>query len=403
MKYVVFLGDGMADYRQPVLGDKTPLMVANKPFIDNLAKQSEVGLFRTVPCSMKPGSDVANLSVLGYNPKECYTGRSPLEAASIGINLKETDVTARANLVTLSNEEVYADKTMIDYSAGEISTEEATELINYLANHLNTESDKLYAGISYRHCLVMDNGILESDLTPPHDITKKPIKEYLPKSVEGKRLLAIMEKSHQLLKDHPVNINRIKQGKNPANSLWFWGEGTKPQLEDFSKKFSLKGGIISAVDLLKGIGKIANMQVIEVAGATGNYDTNFLGKANACLNALDNGLDFVYIHMEAPDECGHHGDLKNKIYSIEQIDDKVVKTVVNGLEERGEDYAILICPDHPTPIATMTHCSDPVPYMLYRKGKNLSNGAISFNEEQASKTGAFVEKGYELILKLFNA
>ena len=207
-----------------------------------------------------------------------------------------------------------------------------------------------------------------------------------------------MEKSHQLLKDHPVNLNRIKQGKNPANSLWFWGEGTKPQLEDFSKKFSLKGGIISAVDLLKGIGKIANMQVIEVAGATGNYDTNFLGKANACLNALDNGLDFVYIHMEAPDECGHHGDLKNKIYSIEQIDDKVVKTVVNGLEERGEDYAILICPDHPTPIATMTHCSDPVPYMLYRKGKNLSNGAISYNEEQASKTGAFVEKGYELIL-----
>ena len=403
MKYVVFLGDGMADYRQPVLGDKTPLMVANKPFIDNLAKQSEVGLFRTVPCSMKPGSDVANLSVLGYNPKECYTGRSPLEAASIGINLKETDVTARANLVTLSNEEVYADKTMIDYSAGEISTEEATELINYLANHLNTESDKLYAGISYRHCLVMDNGILESDLTPPHDITKKPIKEYLPKSVEGKRLSAIMEKSHQLLKDHPVNLNRIKQGKNPANSLWFWGEGTKPQLEDFSKKFSLKGGIISAVDLLKGIGKIANMQVIEVAGATGNYDTNFLGKANACLNALDNGLDFVYIHMEAPDECGHHGDLKNKIYSIEQIDDKVVKTVVNGLEEMGEDYAILICPDHPTPIATMTHCSDPVPYMLYRKGKNLSNGAESFNEEQASKTGAFVEKGYELILKLFNA
>ena len=400
MKYVVFLGDGMADYRQPVLGDKTPLMVANKPFIDNLAKQSEVGLFRTVPCSMKPGSDVANLSVLGYNPKECYTGRSPLEAASIGINLKETDVTARANLVTLSNEEVYADKTMIDYSAGEISTEEATELINYLANHLNTESDKLYAGISYRHCLVMDNGILESDLTPPHDITKKPIKEYLPKSVEGKRLLAIMEKSHQLLKEHPVNLNRIKQGKNPANSLWFWGEGTKPQLEDFSKKFSLKGGIISAVDLLKGIGKIANMQVIEVAGATGNYDTNFLGKANACLNALDNGLDFVYIHMEAPDECGHHGDLKNKIYSIEQISEVVVKYIIEQLEKDGEDFNMLICPDHPTPLNIKTHSADPIPYILFRSKMQRKMPPVRYDEINAKNTGVLVENGYELMLKL---
>ena len=291
---------------------------------------------------------------------------------------------------------------MIDYSAGEISTEEATELIEYLAKHINTEKDKLYAGISYRHCFVMDNGVLENDLTPPHDITKKPIKEYLPKSVEGKRLLAIMEKSYQLLKDHPINKKRVEQGKNPANSLWFWGEGTKPQLQDFYQKFSLKGGIISAVDLLKGIGKIANMQVIEVEGATGNYDTNFSGKADACLKALDDGLDFVYIHMEAPDECGHHGDLKNKIYSIEQIDEKVVKKVVLGLEERGEDFAILIAPDHPTPIATMTHCKEPVPYLLYKKGKDLSNGASCYDEQSALDTGVFIEKGYELITKLFN-
>lgn len=400
MKYVVILGDGMADYRQPSLDDKTPLMVANKPYTDALAKVSEVGLCLTVPCGMKPGSDVANLSVLGYDPNVCYTGRSPLEAASIGISLKDTDVTARANLVTVSNEENYADKTMIDYSAGEISTEEAKELIEYLAKEINDDVYKLYAGISYRHCLVIDNGKVAGDFTPPHDITGKPVKEYLPKSEQGKKLLSIMEKSYKLLKDHPVNKKRIEQGKNPANSLWFWGEGTKPKLEKFKDRFGISGAIISAVDLLKGIGKLADMRVIEVEGATGNYDTNFSGKAQACLDALDSGIDFVYIHMEAPDECGHHGDVKNKIYSIEQIDEKVVKVVVEGLKARGEDFAVLIAPDHPTPISIMTHCSDPVPYLIYKSNRDYPSSANSYDEEQATNTGNFEQVGYNLMKKL---
>lgn len=400
MKYVIILGDGMADYRQPSLGGKTPLMLAKKPYIDALAKVSEVGLCKTVPCGMKPGSDVANLSVLGYNPHDCYTGRSPLEAASIGINLKDTDVTARANLVTVSDEKVYSDKTMIDYSAGEISTEEAKELIEFLAKEINYDFYKLYAGISYRHCLVVDNGVVAGDFTPPHDITGKPVKEYLPESEQGKKLLLLMEKSYELLKDHPVNKRRIANGKRPANSLWFWGEGTKPALEKFEDKFSLKGGIISAVDLLKGIGKLADMRVIEVDGATGNYDTNFSGKAQACLDALDDGLDLVYLHMEAPDECGHHGDAEHKIYSIEQIDEKVVKPVIEGLKVRGEDFAVLICPDHPTPISIMTHCSDPVPYLIYRSNSVINSGATCYDEEQAEKTGIFIERGYELMQKL---
>lgn len=399
MKYVVILGDGMADYRQSFLGDKTPLMLAKKPFIDSLAKKSEVGLCRTVPCSLKPGSDVANLSVLGYNPEECYSGRSPLEAASIGIELKDTDITARANLVTVSNEDNYIDKTMIDYSAGEISTAEAKELIEYLAKHLNDQKYSLHAGISYRHCLVIDKGSLAGDLTPPHDITNKPIKEYLPKSEQGKALLSLMVKSYDLLKDHPVNIKRVNEGKNPANSLWFWGDGTKPKLESFYNKFSKKGGIISAVDLLKGIGKLADMKVIEVEGATGNYDTNFEGKAKACVQNLLDGLDFVYVHMEAPDECGHHGDAKNKIYSIEQID-KVVEKVATELERVGEDFAMLILPDHPTPLSIMTHCSDPVPYLLYNSKKQV-NGVDSYDEEQASSSGIFENKGHNLIKKLF--
>ena len=401
MKYVVILGDGMADYRQPSLNGKTPLMLAKKPNIDALAPHSEVGLCTTVPCGMKPGSDVANLSVLGYNPHDCYTGRSPLEAASIGIELKDTDVTARANLVTVSDESVYADKTMIDYSAGEISTEEAKELIEYLAKEINDDKYTLYAGISYRHCLVIDNGRVAGDFTPPHDITGKPVKGHLPTSEDGKKLLAIMEKSYELLKDHPVNKKRIQEGKRPANSLWFWGEGTKPALENFEQKFGLKGAIISAVDLLKGIGKLAGMRVIEVEGATGNYDTNFSGKAAACLDALKE-LDFVYLHMEAPDECGHHGDAEHKIYSIEQIDEKVVGPIVKGLKDMGEDFAILICPDHPTPISIMTHCADPVPYLIYNSKKDYPSSAICYDEEQAENTGIKIEKGHELIKKLFN-
>ncbi|MBQ8426258.1 MAG: cofactor-independent phosphoglycerate mutase [Clostridia bacterium] len=400
MKYVVILGDGMADYRQPFLQNKTPLMIANKPYIDSLAKRGEVGLAKTVPCGMKPGSDVANLSVLGYNPHDCYTGRSPLEAASIGISLKDTDVTARANLVTLSDEPIFEDKTMIDYSAGEISTAEAKELVVYLAEKLNDEKHKLFAGVSYRHCYVIDNGEMAVDLTPPHDITGKPIKEYLPKSKAGLHYLEIMKKSVELLKDHPVNKARIKAGKRPASSLWFWGEGTKPTLENFEKKFGIKGGMISAVDLLKGIAKINGMKVIEVEGATGNYDTNFSGKANACLKALRDGLDLVYLHMEAPDECGHQGDAEHKIFSIEEIDKKVVAPIIEGLKEDGEDFAVLVCPDHPTPLSIMTHCADPVPYIIYKSNKQTDSGVSGYDEEQAKSTGVFIENGYELMKKL---
>lgn len=398
MKYVVILGDGMADYPIQELQNKTPLMVAKKPYIDKLASLGEVGLCTTVPCGMKPGSDVANLSVLGYNPKDCYTGRSPLEAASIGIALKDTDYTYRANLVTLSDEEEYADKTMVDYSGGEISTAEAKELIEYLKKSLDDGKHSLYAGISYRHCLVVDNGKSIGELTPPHDITGRKVKEYLPKSVEASEYLLMMKRSYELLKEHPINLKRIKEGKNPANSLWFWGEGTKPALQGFEERYGVKGAMISAVDLLKGIGKLTGMKVIEVEGATGNYDTNFNGKAEAALKALKNGSDFVYIHMEAPDECGHHGDLANKIYSIEQIDG-VVKTIAEGLKVAGEEFSMLICPDHPTPIAIKTHCSDPVPYVIYRSNEKLLSSATAYDEENAKKSGISLPSGEELMKK----
>lgn len=399
MKYVVILGDGMADYPIEKLNGKTPLDVAQKPFIDELCKVSNIGLIKTVPDGMKPGSDVANLSVLGYNPKEVYTGRSPLEAGSIGIDLLDTDIATRANLVTVSEEPNYADKTMIDYSAGEISTEEAKVLIDYLAEKLNDDKYKLYSGISYRHCFVTANGKLAGDLTPPHDITGKPVKGHLPTSEVGKVYLDFMERSYELLKDHPINIKRVKDGKNPANSLWFWGEGTKPKLQNFEEKFGVKGGIISAVDLLKGIAKLSGMQSIEVEGATGNYDTNFIGKAKACVEALKNGLDYVYIHMEAPDECGHHGDLERKIYSIEQID-KVVKYVYTELTLSGEDFKILICPDHPTPIKLMTHVSDPVPFLLY-SSKEKVQGVDKYNETNAKNSGV-IFTGEELMQKLLS-
>ena len=401
MKYVVVLGDGMADYPVDSLSGKTPLEVAHKPFTDTLANLSEVGLVRTIAEGLKPGSDVANLSVLGYDPKECYTGRSPLEAASIGIPLKDTDVTARANLVTLSGEGEYEALTMEDYSAGEISTEEAKILIGFLKKELDTDENKLYAGISYRHCFVADRGKIAGDLTPPHDITGKPIKEYLPHSEAGRAYLSLMKRSYELLKNHPVNAARVKSGKRPANSLWFWGEGTKPALQNFTERYGVKGAMISAVDLLKGIGKLAGMEVIEVEGATGNYDTDFSGKAEAALAALKNGADFVYIHIEAPDECGHHGDVEHKIYSIEQIDEKVVKRVVEGLRGFGEPFSVMILPDHPTPIKTMTHCSDPVPYVIYRSNKPVL-GTAKYDEVHAEASGKFVPSGVELMKHFLN-
>lgn len=399
MKYIVFLCDGMADYPLESLGGKTPLDVANNPYMNELSRRGELGLVKTVAEHLSPGSDVANLSVLGYDPDVYYTGRSPLEALSIGVNLKDDDVTFRANVVTLSDEENYEDKTMLDYSSGEITTHEAHELINYLKENMSFDAISLHGGTSYRHLVVWNGGSTNVTLTPPHDISDKKVTEYLPKGDGADTLLAMMKKSHELLKNHPINKDRIARGLNPANSLWIWGEGTKPMLSAFSEKFGLSGTMISAVDLLKGIGAGAKMEVIEVPGATGNIDTNFDGKAIAAIEAFENGTDFVYIHMEAPDECGHHGDTDDKIRSIELIDEKVVKPVVDYLKSTTDDFRALITPDHPTPIALKTHVRDAIPFVLYDSRKDTGLN-LDYTEENAKNTGLYIEPGHKLIEKL---
>jgi len=396
MKYVVILGDGMADWPIEKIGNKTPLMVANKPNIDALCAKGEIGLVKTVPEGLKPGSDVANLAVMGYNPKTCYTGRSPLEALSIGIDLKDDDVATRCNLVTLSDEANYEDKTMVDYSAGEVSTKEAKELIEYVQSKLGTDTLAFYAGVSYRHCLVKHHAKTGTIYTPPHDISSKKITEYLPKGLYGEEMLSLMKKSYELLKDHPINKERIKAGKNPANSIWLWGEGTKPALQSFKERYNIEGSVISAVDLLKGIGIGAKMNVIDVEGACGTYETNFAGKAKAAIDSLKD-RDYVYIHMEAPDECGHQGDLEHKILSIEKIDSIVVKYVVDELRKMGEDFSILVAPDHPTPIAIRTHVSDPVPYVIYRSCDEKDNVIKTYNEETAKASNIYFASGEELV------
>ena len=394
MKYIVVLGDGMADYPVPELGGKTPLQVANKPNIDLLARKGETGLVKTVPDGMKPGSDVANLAVMGYDPLKCYTGRSPLEALSMGVRLKDDDIAVRCNLVTLSDEEDCEDKTMVDYSGGEISTKEAAELMACIQDAFGDELHEFIAGVSYRHCMVRHHSVTGTIYTPPHDISDKPIKGHLPGGKYGAEVLDMMKRSYDILKDHPVNVKRIKEGKHPANSIWLWGEGTRPALESFKARWGLNGAVISAVDLVKGIGMGAGMKVIEVAGATANYNTDFSGKAKAAVEALAEGADYVYIHMEAPDECGHQGDVEHKIYSIEQIDEKVVKYIVAEMERRDMDYSMLIMPDHPTPLKLKTHVSDPVPYVLYRRGDE-GNGA-AYDEENAKLSGKYYASGEEL-------
>lgn len=399
MKYVVVLCDGMADYPVPALGGKTPMMCADKPHIDALAQKGEVGLVRTVAAGLKPGSDVANMSVLGFDPKEYYTGRSPLEAASIGVDLKDTDVTLRTNLVTLSDEPNYEDKTMVDYCAGDISTAEAAEIMQDVEAHFGNEMFKFYAGVSYRHCLVWSNGTTDlGNMTPPHDISGRVVGEYLSESENAKPLIQMMKDSYAFLSDHPVNKKRVAEGKRPANSIWMWGEGKKPMLPAFSDVYGKKGAIVSAVDLLKGIAKCAKMQAPEVEGATGYIDTNFEGKAHAAVDALKNGCDFVYIHLEAPDECGHRNEPENKVKAIEMIDSRVLPIVLDGLQEIGEDYKIMVLPDHPTPIVTQTHAADPVPYLIYHKA-NEKQGVDSINEETAKNTGVFIENGPDIMRK----
>lgn len=398
MKYIVILGDGMADYAVDAFEGKTVLDVAEKPNIDFMSENGELGLVKTVPDGLKPGSDVANLSVMGYDTKKCYTGRSPLEAASIGVTLRDDDVTFRTNLVTLSGEENYEDKTMVDYSAGEITTKESSELIAAVEKELSEEMLHYYSGVSYRHLLVWQGGSTNVELTPPHDISDRKIKDYLPKGENAEKLLDMMKKSEKILMNHPVNKKRIAEGKNPASSIWVWGEGRKPALESFKEKFGLSASVISAVDLIKGIAVCAEMNSIDVDGATGTYETNFDGKARAALKALENGSDFVYIHMEAPDECGHQGDAANKKLSVELIDKKVVGFLREELRKKGIDYKMLIMPDHPTPISLKTHVSDPVPYVIYDSTKTTGSG-LSYNEKNAEKTGIIEPVGYKLMEK----
>lgn len=396
MKYVVVLGDGMADYPIEELKGLTPLEYAQKPNMDKFASQGIMGMVQTVPNGLPPGSDVANISVIGYDPMKFYTGRSPLEAVSMGVSLGENDVAFRCNLVTLSKDEPYQNKIMLDYSSDEISTEEANQLINDVNTALRTEEFEFYPGVSYRHLLVWRNGREKFDLTPPHDISDKPVTNDLPKGEGAETLLQLMLNSTSILENHPVNLARIERGLNPATSIWLWGQGKKPAFETFEVKFGLKGAVISAVDLTKGLGLCAEMESIDVVGATGNITTNFKGKAEAALKALEDGKDFVYVHVEAPDEAGHRGELDTKIKAIEEIDDKVISTLLQGLDKY-EDYKIMVLPDHPTPLALKTHTSDPVPFVIYHKKKPMEYTDRAYTEKEASATGIYISPGHKLM------
>ena len=396
MKYLVVLGDGMADYKMDVLDGKTPLEYACTPNIDRLAPLSQIGLVKTVPDGMKPGSDVANLSVIGYAPEKYYSGRSPLEALSIGVDMQEGDIAVRTNLVTLSGEDDIANKTMVDYSAGEISTAEASELIKAVKEALSDDEFSFYAGVSYRHCMIIKNGTTATHLTPPHDISGRVIGDYLPSGEYGDKLLSLIERSHEVLKKHPVNLERIKNGKNPATHVWFWGAGTKPSLDNFEEKYGLKGAVISAVDLLKGIAIGAGMKSPEVEGATGTLSTNWDGKIEVAKKCFESGYDYVYIHMEAPDECGHQGDVWGKVKAIEKVD-YVVGEMVKYLETQG-DFTMVITPDHATPIVKKTHTAEPIPYMIYKSAKP-NNGVLKYNETDA-QSGEYLSSGQLIITKM---
>ena len=399
MKYVIVLGDGMADEPLEVLGNKTPLEYANTPIMDELASVSEIGLSKTIPDGMKPGSDVANLAVLGYNPQKYYSGRSPLEALSIGVDLADSDIAIRTNLVTISDDDKpFEEKTIIDHSSSEISTEEAKILLDAVMENIKLPNYKFYLGTSYRHLCIWDKGEVV-DLVQPHDVLGQVIGQHLPKQ---KDFVDMMKASYNILNNHPVNVERAKKGLNKANCLWFWGAGTKPSLDSFEEKTKLKGVMISAVDLLKGIAVGANMTNINVKGANGTLETNYEGKANAAIKALtEDDYDFAYIHIEAPDEMGHQGSIERKIKAIENIDEKVIKTLVEEFGKKGVEYRMLVMPDHPTPIRCRTHTSDPVPYMIYDNTNKALSG-LSYNEKDAAKSGNFIQEGYKTIDKLIS-
>lgn len=400
MKYVVVLGDGMADEPIAQLGGKTPIEYADTPNLDRLSKLSEVGLVHTIPEGMKPGSDTANLSVLGYDPKKYYSGRSPLEALSIGVPMKDTDVALRCNIVTISDDDVpFEEKTIIDHSSSEIDTEDCAVLLEAVRKELENETYQFYVGTSYRHCLIWDKGEV-IDLVQPHDVLTQVIGQHLP---QDEVLRNMMKRSYEILKDHPINIERKKKGLNPANCCWFWGAGTKPMLSSFEEKTGKKGVMISAVDLLKGIAVGASMGVVEVEGANGGLHTNYEGKMQAAVDALTkDGYDFAYVHVEAPDEMGHQGSVEKKVQAIEYLDKRVIGPLESRLKEKNVDFRMLVLPDHPTPIRVRTHTNKEVPYMLYDSTAEQAN-SWNYSEQEGAASGNYVAEGHELINKLFNS
>ena len=401
MKYLVLIPDGMADEPIEALGNQTPMQKANKPMMDMLASKSVVGTVSNVPNGMVPESDTANMAILSFDPKVYSKGRSPLEAVSMGIEMQPDETAYRCNVVTLTeDQEIYEDRVILDHSADEITTAEADLLIKTLQEKMGDEIKTFYTGVSYRHCLIWKNGNDTYNFMRPHDILGKRIGEYLPRVEDGGAdFLALMKKSYDILKDHPVNIDRKARGLKPANSAWLWSPGKKPQLPSFKEKWGLNAAVISAVDLIKGIGLCAEMQSIDVEGATGNVHTNYDGKARAAIEAFQNGADYVYIHVEGPDECGHRAEMDNKVLSVELIDEKILKPVYEYLQGCGESYKIMVLPDHPTPVRLRTHTIDPVPFFIYSSEKD-EKGVETFDERTAAACPLYVENGFELMSRL---
>lgn len=396
MKYLIMVPDGAGDEEVAMWGNKTPLQTAKINNMNQLAGKGMVGMVRTIPPGMSPGSDIANLSVMGYDPAVYHTGRSPLEAASMGIKMSDTDVAFRTNLVTLSGEGKYEDLVITDHSAGDITSEEARILIEFIDSKFGKKGLKFYPGVSYRHALIVENGRTDYDLTPPHDVLTRRAGDHLPKGEGSEFLTEMMKESYNLLSDHPVNQERIKKGLNPANSIWIWGQGRKPSLTSFYDKYGIKGTAISAVDLIKGIALCAGLDSVDVEGATGTIHTNFRGKADAAISEFKKGKDFVYLHLEAPDECSHQGDPEGKVKSLELIDEQVLKPILEYLYSCGEAFRVLILPDHRTPLSIRTHSSDPVPFVLYDSEHEAApDPGRTFNEREGEK-GRFFQNGFEL-------
>lgn len=399
MKFLIVVPDGSADDPIDSLGGRTPLEAACLPCIDGLAQRGIIGTCRTVPAGISPGSDSANLSVMGYDPRVYLTGRSPLEAGALGIEMKDDDESFRVNFITLTPAEsgVYADFSIKDHAAGDLTTEEADELLKVISRAFATENIKFYLGTQYRECMIISGRHAECVMTPPHDILDRRLGDYLPCGRDGRFFAAMNEKSYELLKDHPLNKAREARGLNPANGIWIWGQGTRPKLPDFGKKYNVRGSVISAVDLIKGIGMFAGLQIIEVEGATGSIHTNFEAKAEAAIDAYERGRDFVYLHLEGTDECSHQGSLEKKIRCAEYIDQRAVKPVVEYLQNCGDDFKILVVPDHRTPLALRTHTADPVPFVIYDSRNPLApDSRRQFNERAAAAAGLHFDNGYEM-------